>query len=563
VNVFYFFREKLFGKAKFMCKEKSMKFGKSLFLSVPLLVLGTLPLAAGGAQGGRVSGSGNTSAGGPTGKISYPIKTDVTLTFWTSLATNVQMNYTNIGDTPFGKGIQERTGIKVQFLHPPAGSDTEQYNLMVASGDLPDIINRGWSGGGGPEKAISDNIILRLNEVYEKYAPSLTAYFKARPDYERMAKTDNGSYFTFPFIRGDPGLLGGNGMIIRKDWLDEVGLAIPETVDEWYTVLKAFKEKKGSSAPFTFNYNRFIGSHFAFLRSYGVMGSFFIGNDGKVHYGPIEDGYRNFLTTFSRWYKEGIIDPDLPTIQEQQLASKMTGSVSGASFGTLQGNLGTWISSTVTTNPSAKFVAAPNPTIRKGEKSQCTWAINPIELSGSSITTACKNVDIAARFLDWAYSDEGYLFCNFGIEGVSYRMVNGSPVFTEIVMKNPQGMSLAVASAPYSRTADGWSYVQDIRSYSQLNVYPEQEDALKLWAPDPDTMFRNMLPPVTPTQEETQEYARIMSEISTYTSEMIVKFILGTENLSGWDNYVNNVKQMGIDRALAIQSAALTRYRAR
>jgi putative aldouronate transport system substrate-binding protein len=142
-------------------------------------------------------------------------------------------------------------------------------------------------------------------------------------------------------------------------------------------------------------------------------------------------------------------------------------------------------------------------------------------------------------------------------------MVNGSPVFTEIVTKNPQGLSLAVASAAYSRTADGWSYVQDIRSYSQLNVYAEQEEALRLWAPDPDTMFRNMVPPITPTPEETQAYARIMGEINTYTSEMVVKFILGTESLSSWDNYVNTVKQMGIDRALEIQTAALTRYRAR
>jgi putative aldouronate transport system substrate-binding protein len=67
---------------------------------------------------------------------------------------------------------------------------------------------------------------------------------KAHPEYDRMIRTDNGSYYCFPMLRDDPRLLNATGLIIRKDWLDELGLAVPTTIDEWYTVLRAFKEKR-------------------------------------------------------------------------------------------------------------------------------------------------------------------------------------------------------------------------------------------------------------------------------------------------------------------------------
>jgi putative aldouronate transport system substrate-binding protein len=90
---------------------------------------------------------------------------------------------------------------------------------------------------------------------------------------------------------------------------------------------------------------------------------------------------------------------------------------------------------------------------------------------------------------------------------------------------------------------------------------PEQKAALVNWAIDEP--FKHKLPSITPTPDESQESARIMAEVNTYADEMLVKFILGTEPLSNFDAYVNTIKRMGIDRAIEIQNAALTRYNAR
>ena len=66
-----------------------------------------------------------------------------------------------------------------------------------------------------------------------------------------MIKTDDGHYYVFPFVRGDEALCHTIGPMLREDWLEELGLEVPTTIDEWHTVLTAFKEKKGASAPFT------------------------------------------------------------------------------------------------------------------------------------------------------------------------------------------------------------------------------------------------------------------------------------------------------------------------
>jgi putative aldouronate transport system substrate-binding protein len=374
-----------------------------------------------------------------------------------------------------------------------------------------------------------------------------------------MIRTDNGSYYVFPFIRGGFSLLISAGILIRKDWLDELGLQVPETIDEWHTVLTAFKEKKKSPAPYT-NYDF---TNVPFAHAWGVIPRvFFVGDDRKAYYGPIDNGYREYLSTFAQWYREGLIDPDLPTIQFVQASAKITGGISGAVVATLGSGMGDWTHSARTTNPQFKLVGAPIPVLRKGDKATIARGAYPYSgQTSAAITAKAKNVEIAARFLDWNYSEEGEYFHNFGIEGESFNWINGYPAYTDIVMKNPKGWSIAQGIAAYARSQDSGPFVQDPRYREQYFNMPEQQDALKLWVfPE---MLNHLMPPVTPTSEESREYARIMNEINTYQTEMEIKFILGTESLSGWDNYVNTIKRMGIDRAVEIQNAALTRYNAR
>ena len=175
------------------------------FVLVLLVLGGGLAFAGAGRDSGSSATTGTTSTiSTPIGQ--YPMNTTSTLRYWLVLHNNMAANFTNYADTYFGQELLKRTGVRVQFEHP-AGSSTSvvetAFNLMIASGeDMPDIMEYNWvTVVGGPEKYIDDGVILRLNDVIDRYAPNLKAILTANPDYNRMVKTDNGSYYVFPFIR--------------------------------------------------------------------------------------------------------------------------------------------------------------------------------------------------------------------------------------------------------------------------------------------------------------------------------------------------------------------------
>src|SRR5690606_27116471 len=124
--------------------------------------------------------------------------------------------------------------------------ETDQFSLMFSSGDLPDIVETGWLGThvpGGPDNAIKDGRILRLNELIEEHAPNLTRVLDENPEWRKMITSDEGNIYTFPFLRGGDLLLTVHGLALRQDWLDKLELDMPTTLDEWEEVLTAFKEQ--------------------------------------------------------------------------------------------------------------------------------------------------------------------------------------------------------------------------------------------------------------------------------------------------------------------------------
>lgn len=538
-------------------------------LNVLLTATAAAVLLAGCGGSGTASDSAvqqdAVSAQGPAEEFSYPMTDAQGLTYWCELNTVVSPNYSNLGDTPFSKNWMEKTGGKVEFLHPPMGQSQEQFSLIIADGNLPDLMEYNWISNypGGPEKAIRDGVIIPLNDVFEKYCPNITKYLQENPDVDRMIKTDDGNYYAFPFIRGDEKLCYTRGLIVRADWLDELGLEIPTTIDEWHDVLTVFKEQKGVSAPYTYEYTmEMLYESDPFVDAFGINRSFYIGDDGKVHYGAAEEGYRDYLATMNQWYAEKLIDADIATMGFDQVNAKMTNGTSGASFGWAGSRLGGWMTAAQVSNPDYRLVAAPYPTLKKGDKPEFGDMDNAYSGNASvAITTSCKNVEEAARLMDWAYGDEGHMAFNFGIEGESYEMIDGYPTYTDHIMNNEDGLPVSQAMGAYIRGNYNGPFVQDLRYVEQYYALDAQKEAADIWG---DTNAKkHLLPAITPTTEESKEFAAIMNEIKTYRDEMTLKFMLGTADLSEFDTYVENMKSMGLDRALEIQNSALERYQAR
>ena len=479
------------------------------------------------------------------------------ITVWAELNATLSTKVTNFGETPLAKELSKRTGIEVEYVHPPQGQTTEAFNLLIASGKLPDVIRYNWFEQGA-QKMINNKIILDLTEDIEKNAPNLKKLLKEHPDWDKQVKTDSGSYYTFPFFRGDKSLLCYTGPIVRKDWLDELGMEMPETIDDWEKMLTAFKEKKGADVPLSLLAYYF--DHGFISGAFGVYADFYIDN-GKVKYGPMEDGYLDFLTLLNKWYKAGLLDKNLASVDSKLLDTYMLNDRMGATVGLVGGNLGKWTGSMKAKNDKVNLVAATYPVLNKGdepEMSRCDWDSNPV--SGYAISAKTKNRDLAVKFLDYGYGEEGSMLLNFGIEGDTYEMVDGQPKFTQKMTDILNG-NTQESTHFYSMGVYSGPLVQDKRLIEQTLVHDVQKDAYNIWSVP--KAFEHKLPPVQYNDEESEIRTAIITDLTTYKEEMVMAFITGSRPLSEFDAFREQLKKIGVEEVLKVENSAYKRYQNR
>ncbi|MFS0882868.1 extracellular solute-binding protein [Metabacillus niabensis] len=540
-----------------MMKKMKTLSGLFLLLLVLLLVVGCSgnKTASEGEKGEEIELKDPEDVGYPD-KISY----------WTELVPNVAATSKSLNDVAAYQELEKITGTKVEFKHPSGeGSDiTEQFNLMVASGKLPDVIEYNWrTVPNGPDQAIEAGTIIRLNELIERYAPNLTKYLNENPEVKKMVTTDDGNIYTFPFLRGDESLMVFLGMIIRQDWLDKLNLEVPTTISEWEEVLTAIKNEdpngngKADEIPLIVQLNdfKYIG---AFVGAYGIHAQFYNDN-GTVKYGSIQPEFKDFLTTMNSWYEKGLLDPDFSAVDSKLMDAKVTNDQLGSFFGFSGGGIGKYTGLMEEKNPDFKLIPAPNPSLKEGEKAATGHLEHAYSgMHSAAISGTAENPEEIVKWLDYAYSEEGHMLFNFGIEGESYEMIDGTPTYTEEITNNPDGLPMTQALGKYIRASYGGPLIQDKRYLEQYYELPEQKDAIKIWGETAENKIN--MPPITLNVEESEEFNSIMSDINTHYDETVINFIMGEEPMDHFDDFVETLKGMGIERAIELQQAALDRY---
>ncbi len=498
------------------------------------------------------------------------------LAVWEVLWNNIAVSATNLADTPLYKEVEKRTGVKVTFIHPPQGQENENFNLMIASNQLPDLIYRNWLTGypGGPEKAITDRVIIALNDVLAKKAPNLMSRYAKNPEWLKGSKTDKGTLYMFPFIRGHQDLMVFQGPQLRKDWLDSLGLQRPETLAEWEEALTAVKRSGKAAYPLIFTRIGVTRSSIeagagVFMQPFGITWGFYKDDDGKVHFGQYENAYRDFLVLFKSWFDKGLIDPEFISSELKTFDAKVLNGQAFAWVANTGNGIGSYLDAMRGKGGTFDLAAAKYPVLKKGDVAFSGQIDNPVRGDGYAITTQAKNADLCATWADFAYGDEGHLLFNFGIEGESYTWVTDYPgfegvkfaQFTPLVMKNPGGKTMAQMGGLYTRSFYNGAIVQDRQYIYQYANRPAQREALKLWAQT--NAARHNLPAISATPQEAEEFAVIMAEVQTYRDEMFVKFVTGQEPIANFAAYQAQLKKMGIERAVAIRQAGLERYEKR
>lgn len=487
--------------------------------------------------------------------ITLPITEEpVTLTVFAGLDSNLTGLVNDYNDNEFFKELERRTGVHLEFIIPASGNEKEAYNLMIASGELADIItHNGYSYPEGWDAAVDDGYYLDLTPYLDTYLKDYNRVRTSDPLMEKSTVTDSGRVTGLHILyteKQGPWM----GMQIRKDWLDELGLDVPVTYDELEEVLKQFKEKKNAYAPLSIGADGYMETSHALSAGYGVLEDF-MQVDGEVVYGPIQEGWREYLTMLNRWYEEGLLDPDFMT----------NGSWQVDTAAVVNGETGVWnamytmIAQYESGDPEMEVVPMTSPVKERGDELHIRREDGFVG-NAVAISADCEYPEIAMQLWNYLYTEEGSLLANYGLEGDTFTYQDGKPVLTDKIADNEQ-YSMSQAQALYlmppSRFGGFYDWTRELAAVPQKDV-----KAFDIWSVADDAYI---LPArISYTSEESTERAKIVAEVSTYMKENSVKFITGVLDIdTEWDNYVNQLKALGIDRAVEITQAALDRFNSR
>lgn len=454
-------------------------------------------------------------------------------------------------ELPYYQAIEEACNVEFEFIDNSGGKDA--LSLMIGSNTLPDLVL--CSAGdisGGVDALVNAGTIVPLNDLMEKgWMPNLRTYLDSDPVVDALAKNDEGIYAWAPMIRAEDSVVDFTGYLVRKDWLDELKLEVPSTVEDMEKVLLAFKAEKGAETGLAFQSK----STKWFPTSWGVVEDMYVDN-GTIKYGYLEDAYKEYLETANRWINMGILDPDTFTQDNDTLWAKVTTGKTGMLLG-FTGSAFSKVDSLKTEVPEMQYVPMEWPSLKEGEEFPVECSDLRVNNVGIFMSTNCEEQEAAARVIDYMYGEEGTMLSNYGIEGVSYEMKDGKPVYTELITNNPDGLSLANALSLYAG-AENKPYILTREAQEPKYALQEQKDALVVWNTAGADIKVKV--PGSMTEEEIEEYNQIMGDINTYVSEYKLKFILGTESLDNFDKFRENLKSMNIERAIEIQQAMYDRF---
>lgn len=544
---------------------------RPLALLMAAAILGSTLTACGGGSDSGTNGSDSAVEGlaedmaltdAPAEEITLPISTDgLELSFFAMPEPVITSKMKGYSEMTVHQTAEELTGVHINWREESYTDPKQKMNLMFSTGDTEDIVWDAWKhASGGPKKLLDEGLIVSLNPYIEKYAPNLKKLLQETPGLLEQISTDDGRIFMFPTIRLDPITRANSGFAIRKDWLDRAGLPVPETIDEWYTMLKTFQDMDMNGNGLkdecfvSMGFEKTSQSMDNFAVAYGlVAGTDLYVKDGQVKYGAYEPEFKDFVAEMAKWYSEGLLDPEFSTQDSKQFDSKMVNDMGGAYYGSLSGNMGKFITAR-SDDSEYNLVPAPMPKAPDGKVHTGISGYGQMVPHGASICSTNENIVETVKWLDWHYSEEGTALYNWGIEGQSYEVVDGKNQFTDLITNNPDGLSKDEADARYAGgVLTQMPIVEDPEVFLALKSLPQQKAASQLWC-QADTSW--LLSPLYFDSETTTENANIMSEIKTYVAEQFNKYVMGIESMDTFDQFQQQLKNMGIETVLANYQAS-------
>jgi putative aldouronate transport system substrate-binding protein len=310
---------------------------------------------------------------------------------------------------PYLEYIEENTGIDVTVQVPPAEGYMERLNVLMASNDLPDMIyspDATWFVNYVNQKALTP-----LSDIVDKHGKNLK---KLIPEEAWAAVTVDDEIYAIPHILQEK---GSEIVYVRQDWLDELGLDKPETLDEYVNVLREFKEKKNNVG---FVMTDALGRISPLLGAHGIQRSQWVERDGELVYSSTTPEMKEALEFLAGLYKEGLLDQEFPSNSLQVLGEKVANDRAGIFTAAWWDTRGP-ILTNQQNNPDAKWEALEYPVGPNGDSGTAGSAL----VRGyNAVPVTSDNAVAVVKYLDFIVS-EGFRDIFLGFEDDVWSMKDG------------------------------------------------------------------------------------------------------------------------------------------
>ncbi len=504
------------------------------------------------------------------------------LSYWTVLQSQASQTMQSYNELMMYQEVCKATGVDVDFISPAVGSTSlEAFQILLASNpdEYPDVIEYSWKNyPGGPEQAINDGLILKLDDYLEEYAPNFYEYMEGDKGknsgnaYRALSLTVSGNYYGFTSLMIGP-YRGFGGIAIRKDLLDKWGLDVPVTIDDWENVFKT-AQANGIKYPFTDGAKRFTPSsnYNMFNTAWEVGQSFYLDGD-TVKFGPFEKEYKDYITKMAEWVQKGYIDPDFITNDVTTFEGYMTNDTSIAGFMFLGSGMGKLLPAMQERNPEYSLVACPFPVMNEGDIPWFQDLGDDVKPLSAAITINCgaENEDRyyeAMKWCDYLYTDEAMILKHFGIEGDTYTTEDREDgkhyVYTDKILDHEKlGMhSLEASIYHFVRPGDGIGLCGHPDHYDSFYAYEDQKDGLRKWNENVAEAKKHVIPAALPyTAEESTEIANVKAHVQSDLNTAILNIMMGKASVDSLDAAIKTAKEKGYDRLIEITQNAYDRYK--
>jgi len=406
---------------------------------------------------------------------------------------------------------------------------------------------------------------LTENDMIQTYAPNYWNYLAKYPDTRASVQYPNGAIYSFPQVNDGPELRVSRKIFFNKEWLERLGLELPSTTEEFYDVLKAFKEKDANGNGDPNDEIPMCTVDFAAFQD-SFLGAFGLSNRGqqnqlvdwdeannKSRLIAASDGYKKMLQYMNRLYTEGLIDQELFTMDNANFLTKAEDDRIGCFAFT---NL-----SVVPADTLDKWIGLEE--ALEGPDGHKLWA--PVRAHFHStgaavITSSNKYLKETLQWLDYFWTDEGNLFYHYGDVGVTcVAKDDGSYDWTdEIYAKMTGSVTFDEVVSSYTPYVDGNNPLVEVWPYfggGETQPVPAKT-ARSLFEYGPDVYW----PSFTFTTEENDRLTPIQTDINKYIQSTRSEFIIGTRSFDTWDSYLADLEKMGMNELLEIYGAAIERF---